>query len=239
MNEPSKIIKELLCNIENNSENAKTEIKNHTLNFLQRHKSDNLLELIQNASKRGYSGTEWIDFWGVGGMNSDVIIKWAYSIIKEQKIESIIEPYYNNINHRLGILIKRCYVKGKPKFLPMELQNKHKHKTVILIPPTPTPPSTPVSQISNTNIDTNTETDTETDTETETDTVRVISTVEHALNIAETLAANPVVNPVVSLSTKSNIIDSHFKRTANENQEFVLIKNKENIQNTPYRPEKN
>lgn len=122
MNDLSDNIEKLLCDININSNNAIQEIETHTLTFLQQYKNDNLLDLIQKASKRGYSGIEWIDFWGVGGMNSDVIIKWAYNIIVEQELREIIEPYYNNINHRLGILIKRCYIHGNPRFLPMELR---------------------------------------------------------------------------------------------------------------------
>ena len=76
MNDTNKIIKELLNNIGENSGNAVEEIEQHTLHFLQKYESDNLLELIQNASRRGYSGVEWVDFWGVGGMNTTIIIQW-------------------------------------------------------------------------------------------------------------------------------------------------------------------
>lgn len=121
MTNPDKIIKDLLNNIEEKSRNAKKEIEEHTLQFLKKYESNNLLQLIENATKRGYSGAEWIDFWGVGGMDTKVIVKWANNIIKEQKLEKVIEPYYNNINHRLGISIKRCYFNGKLVFLPLEL----------------------------------------------------------------------------------------------------------------------
>ena len=120
---PNNLIHILLCNLKNNKDNAENEIKVHTLKFLKQYRTDNLIDLIQKATRRGYSGVEWIDFWGVGGMNSNVIIKWAYEVIMEQKLDTVIEPYYNNINHRLGISIKRCYVNGKSKFLPMELHN--------------------------------------------------------------------------------------------------------------------
>ena len=122
MNNQEIIIKELLNNIKNNN-NAIIEIKKHTEHFLNQHENDNLLELIKSATLRGYSGIEWIDFWGVGGVDLDIIISSAYNIIRKQNLETIIEPYYNNINHRLGITINRCYYKEKLKSLPIELQN--------------------------------------------------------------------------------------------------------------------
>jgi hypothetical protein len=122
MDNQTIIIKELLNNIKNN-DNAISEIKNHTVCFLKQHENDNLLKLIKNATLRGYSGIEWIDFWGVGGIDLDIIINSAYNIIRKQNLETIIEPYYNNVNHRLGITIKRCYYKKKLKSLPIELQN--------------------------------------------------------------------------------------------------------------------
>ena len=121
--EKSSLITELIKNIKYNFKNANTEIKNHTLNFLQTYEYDNLLELIKLATKKGYSGIEWIDFWGIGGLDSDIIIQWAYKVIKKQNLYEIIEPYYNNINYRLGISLKRKYITGKLLFLPMELQN--------------------------------------------------------------------------------------------------------------------
>jgi hypothetical protein len=129
MNNQTIIIKELLNNIENNNNNAIIEITNHTVYFLQQHENDNLLDLIHSATQRGYSGIEWIDFWGVGGVDLNILIKSAYNIIIKQKLEKIIEPYYNNVNHRLGITIKRCYHKKKLKSLPIELRNiKNKSK---------------------------------------------------------------------------------------------------------------
>ena len=122
MNNNSKLFKKILVNIQNNYETAKNEIKNNTLYFLQKYKNDNLFNLIQISTNRGYSGVEWIDFWGVSGMSSEIIIEWAYKVIKEQQLDSIIEPYYNNVNHRLGISIKRTYIKNKPLFLSIELQ---------------------------------------------------------------------------------------------------------------------
>jgi hypothetical protein len=122
MNNISTLFEKILVNIQNNYENAKNEIKNNTLYFLQKYKNDNLLNLIQISTNRGYSGVEWIDFWGVSGMSSEIIIEWAYEIVKEQQLDYIIEPYYNNVNHRLGISIKRTYLKNKPLFLPIELK---------------------------------------------------------------------------------------------------------------------
>jgi hypothetical protein len=122
MNNNSKLFKKILVNIQNNYENAKNEIKNNTLYFLQKYKNDNLFNLIQISTNRGYSGVEWIDFWGVSGMSSEIIIEWAYKVVKEQQLDSIIEPYFNNVNHRLGISIKRTYLKNKPLFLSIELQ---------------------------------------------------------------------------------------------------------------------
>jgi hypothetical protein len=130
-------IKELLNNIENNN-NAMIEIKNHTLYFLQKYENDNLLDLIKSATLRGFSGVEWIDFWGIGGLSLDIIIQSANNIIKKQKLETIIEPYYNNVNHRLGIAIKRCHYKEKIKSLPMEIRNitnkSKKHSKYYYIP---------------------------------------------------------------------------------------------------------
>lgn len=115
----------LLSDVNDNYGNAKYEIKEHTLTFLEKHRSDNILELLKNASNRGYSAVEWIDLWGVGGMNSKITIKWANDVIKEKNLDQIIEPYYNNIHHRLGITIKRNLLsKRKIMALPMELRNK-------------------------------------------------------------------------------------------------------------------
>ena len=119
-------LKKILNNININKKKSLEEIKEHTLIFLEKYKNDNLLELIEQASQRGYSGIEWINFFGLGGMDSNIIIEWSYNIIIEQKLEKIIEPYYNNINHRLGISIKRCYINYKPMFLPMELRKNIK-----------------------------------------------------------------------------------------------------------------
>ena len=121
-------INTLLKNIENNSDNALKEVEEHTLNFLQKYKADNLLEMLIKATERGYSAVEWIDFWGVGGIDSKITIKWAYGIIKKQNLDEIIEPYHNNVNHRLGITIKRKLL-GKQKILalPMELRNIERH----------------------------------------------------------------------------------------------------------------
>ena len=125
MNNIPKSFENILVNIQNNYENAKNEIKNNTLQFLQMYKNYNLFHLIENCTNRGYSGFEWIDFWGVGGINSEIIIEWAYEIVNEQKLDTIIEPYFNNINHRLGISIKRNFLNDKSLFLPIELQKKY------------------------------------------------------------------------------------------------------------------
>jgi hypothetical protein len=122
MNNSTKSFEQILLNIQKNYESAQNEIKNNTLYFLNKYRNDNLYNLLQNSTNRGYSGVEWIDFWGFGGMSSEIIIEWAYQIIKEQKLDFIIEPYYNNINYRLGISVKRTYLKNKPLFLPIELQ---------------------------------------------------------------------------------------------------------------------
>jgi hypothetical protein len=119
-------LKKILNNININKKKSSEEIKEHTLIFLEKYKNDNLLDLIEQASQRGYSGIEWINFFGLGGMDSNIIIEWSYNVIIEQKLEKIIEPYYNNINHRLGISIKRCYINYKPMFLPMELRKNIK-----------------------------------------------------------------------------------------------------------------
>jgi hypothetical protein len=122
MNNITKSFEQILLNIQNNYESAQNEIKNNTLYFLNKYRNNNLSNMLQISTNRGYSGVEWIDFWGVGGMSSEIIIEWAYQIIKEQHLDSIIEPYYNNVNYRLGVSIKRKYLKKKPLFLPIELQ---------------------------------------------------------------------------------------------------------------------
>ena len=123
-------LKKILNNININKKKSSEEIKEHTIIFLEKYKNDNLLDLIEQASQRGYSGIEWINFFGLGGMDSNIIIEWSYNVIIEQKLEKIIEPYYNNINHRLGISIKRCCINYNPMFLPMEL---HKNIKIVSI----------------------------------------------------------------------------------------------------------
>ena len=107
MNESDKLLNSLLISIKKNSINSIKEVKDNTLQFLDKNKSDNLHSLIVNASNRGYSAFEWIDFLGVGGINFKFAISWAYKVVKEQGLDNIIEPYYNHISHRLGITIKR------------------------------------------------------------------------------------------------------------------------------------
>lgn len=202
MNDLSDNIEKLLCDINTNSNNAIQEIETHTLTFLQQYKNDNLLDLIQKASKRGYSGIEWIDFWGVGGINSDVIIKWAYNIIVEQELREIIEPYYNNINHRLGILIKRCYIHGNPRFLPMELHGN--------IKPVLIKKCVSASELKENNtLSLNKELS---DTDEENDTV------DNGENINEKNEDNTGTTIVDEIAATLN--DSHFEETINENQQF-------------------
>lgn len=205
MNDLSDKIEKLLCDINTNSNNAIQEIETHTLTFLQQYKNDNLLDLIQKASKRGYSGIEWIDFWGVGGMNSDVIIKWAYNIIVEQELREIIEPYYNNINHRLGILIKRCYIHGNPRFLPMELRGN--------IKPVSIKKCVSASDLKKNNrLSLNKELS---DTDEENDTV------DNGENINEKNEDNTGSTIVDEIAATLN--DSHFEETINENQQFCVL----------------
>lgn len=110
---------------------AQKEIKEYTLNLLGDHWYDNLSALIENAISRGFVAAEWIDFWGVGSIDPQTTIKWAYDVIKNQGLKEIVEPYYNNVNHRLGIVINRSILerrnmmtKGRFLTLPMELRKK-------------------------------------------------------------------------------------------------------------------
>lgn len=93
---------------------------------MNKYRNDDLYKLIQDATERGFNGIEWIDFCGVGGINIDMCVKWVYDIIKEQELYGIIEPYYNNINQRLGIIIIRNKLNEVPVCLPLELQDKNK-----------------------------------------------------------------------------------------------------------------
>jgi len=211
MNDLSDNIEKLLCDINTNSNNAIQEIETHTLIFLQQYKNDNLLDLIQKASQRGYSGIEWIDFWGVGGMNSDVIIKWAYNIIVEQKLREIIEPYYNNINHRLGILIKRFYIHGKPRFLPMELRGNIKSVSI--------KKCVSASDVKENNtLSLNKELS---DTYEENDTDEENDTADNGENINEKNEDNTGSTIVDEIAATLN--DSHFEETINENQQFCVL----------------
>ena len=70
------MIQTLLSRIQKNSENAKEELKNHTLHFLRKNESEKLLPLVQHAADRGYSAIEWIDFWGIGGINHKIVVKY-------------------------------------------------------------------------------------------------------------------------------------------------------------------
>lgn len=133
MNNLSNNINIILDNINNYNKNAINEIKKNTYNFLGKYKNDNLLDLIKKASLQGYSGIEWIDLWGVGGLDYITIVQWVKDIIKKQQIDSIIEPYYNNINYRIGICIKRSYIKNNNYiFLPMELRKNIETTTIQL-----------------------------------------------------------------------------------------------------------
>jgi hypothetical protein len=101
------LLSELIQKAKINIDNAKQEIKIHTLNLIESHWFDNLLSLIENATSRGYFAAEWIDFWGVSSIDPNIIIGWAYDAIKNQGLKEVIEPYYNNVNNRLGIILNR------------------------------------------------------------------------------------------------------------------------------------
>lgn len=114
-----------------NLENAQGEIRNFTLNILEDHWYDNLLNIVEDAVQRGYVASEWIDFWGVGSIDPPTTTKWAYDVINNQGLEELIEPYYNNVNHRLGIVLKRNVLEEKGMLkrgnfmtLPLELRKK-------------------------------------------------------------------------------------------------------------------
>lgn len=114
-----------------NISSAHKEIEDYTFNILKDHWYDNLENLIEEATKRGFVGIEWIDFWGQGSIDTDTTIKWANTAIKHQELQNVIEPYYNNINHRLGLVLKRNVLQEKGLLkngnfmsLPMEIQKK-------------------------------------------------------------------------------------------------------------------
>lgn len=114
-----------------NRNKAQEEIKNFTLKLLESHWFDNLSNMITQATNRGFVAIEWIDFWGVGIIDSQITIDWAYKVIYNQGMKDIIEPYYNNINHRLGIILNRTILQEKKLLkqgsfltLPLELQKK-------------------------------------------------------------------------------------------------------------------
>jgi len=119
-------LQDLIKKYNNNKKNSILELRIHNLKFLDKYRNDDLYKLIQAATERGFNGIEWIDFWGVGGINIDMCVKWVYDIIKEQELYGIIEPYYNNINQRLGIIIIRNKLNEVPVCLPLELQDKNK-----------------------------------------------------------------------------------------------------------------
>jgi tRNA A58 N-methylase Trm61 len=113
------------------SEKAKEELKIFTLTFLEVHWFDNLSNLIEKAVNKGYVAAEWIDLLTVGIFDPETIIEWAYKVIKNQGLKGVLEPYYNNVNHRLGIILNRSVLKNKGllkngSFLmfPLELQKK-------------------------------------------------------------------------------------------------------------------
>jgi len=114
-----------------NIEKAQQEIKEYTLNLLEDHWYDNLASLIENATSRGYVAAEWIDFWGVGSVDPQTTTRWAYDVIQNQGLKGVIEPYYNNVNHRLGIVLNRTILEERNMLqpgcfltLPMELKAK-------------------------------------------------------------------------------------------------------------------
>jgi|SaaInlStandDraft_1057018.scaffolds.fasta_scaffold01301_6 hypothetical protein len=128
MNEKINI---LINNYKNNKNNSKVEIKIHNLKFLEQYRNDDLYFLINTATERGYNGIEWIDFNGIGGIDINICVKWVYERIEEQKLGDVIEPYYNNVNKRLGIIIirnilKKINIEKNSICLPLELQNKKK-----------------------------------------------------------------------------------------------------------------
>lgn len=127
----SNQLKDFISTARNNVANAQQEIKRYTLNLLENHWYDNLSNLIEDATKRGFVAAEWIDFWGVGSIDPQTTIIWAYDVIQNQGLKGIIEPYYNNVSHRLGIVLDRSTLEsydmlqqGSFLTLPLELQNK-------------------------------------------------------------------------------------------------------------------
>lgn len=121
----------LIDRARSNLENARGEIRDFTLNILEDHWYDNLSNIVDDAVSRGYVASEWIDFWGVGSIDPPTTIKWAYDVIRNQGMEEMIEPYYNNVNHRLGIVLKRDVLEEKNMLergnfltLPLELRKK-------------------------------------------------------------------------------------------------------------------
>jgi hypothetical protein len=100
-------VKKLIQIAKSNNNKAKEEIRKYTLNLLQDHWYDNLSNMIDSAVNRGFFAVDWINFWGLGIIDTDLTIRWAYDCIKHQGMEDILEPFYNNSNHRLGIMLNR------------------------------------------------------------------------------------------------------------------------------------
>jgi hypothetical protein len=125
----TKKVNELVNKARENVTNAQQEIKVYTLNLLEQHWYDNLSNLVENATNRGFVAAEWIDFWGVGSVDPQTTISWAYDVIKNQGLNDIIEPYYNNVSHRLGIVLNRSVLESQGMLsqgafltLPLEIQ---------------------------------------------------------------------------------------------------------------------
>ena len=107
--------------------NSIKELNQYAEQIIGSHKNDKLLQLLEISVNRGYSGFEWIDFLGCGVMDKNFAITWANKIIKNQNLEHIIEPYFNNSTWRLGIVLSRKVLKKhellkENTFIPLPLE---------------------------------------------------------------------------------------------------------------------
>lgn len=109
-------------------DNAEQELKAYALHLLNAHHYDNLSALLEKAVHRGYSGFEWIDFLGCSVMDKKVALTWARQVIVDQKMDTIVEPFFNSNTNRLGIVLVRDamtkynLVCNKKTFCPLPLE---------------------------------------------------------------------------------------------------------------------
>ena len=107
---------------------AEQELQEYALQLLNTHRYDNLSALLEKAVHRGYSGFEWIDFLGCSVMDKKIALSWARKVIRDQKLDVVVEPFFNTNTNRLGIVLIRDALKkynlvcDKKTFCPLPLE---------------------------------------------------------------------------------------------------------------------